>query len=134
MNLKLMSHDPTRRDSVVHQSSIKNSNYDAAYDYLTSKPLLDENGKRIPRESFIRSIKCTKPGFLFSRIKICISSSWIHQIERIFVKNTVLKSCSMKLLEESYRSLQCKFPYLKDIKAERTALYQQKHAQYECHS
>lgn len=39
---------------------MKNSNYDTAYDYLTtkhdeftSKPILDENGKRIPRESFL---------------------------------------------------------------------------------
>lgn len=46
--------------TVIKHIAIKNSNYDTAYDYLTTKhdkftnkPILDENGKRIPRESFI---------------------------------------------------------------------------------
>ena len=46
--------------AVIKHISIKNSNYDAAYDYLTtkhdeftSKLILDENRKRIPRESFL---------------------------------------------------------------------------------
>lgn len=46
--------------AVIKHIAIKNPNYDAAYDYLTtkhdeftSKPILDENGKKIPRESFI---------------------------------------------------------------------------------
>lgn len=46
--------------AVIKHIAIKNSNYDVDYDYLTtkhdeftSKPILDENGKRIPRESFI---------------------------------------------------------------------------------
>ena len=44
--------------AVIKHIAIKNSNYDAAYDYLTTKhdeftnkPILDENGKRIPREN-----------------------------------------------------------------------------------
>lgn len=43
---------------VIKHIAIKNSNYDAAYDYLTTKhdeftsnPILDENGKRIPRKA-----------------------------------------------------------------------------------
>ena len=46
--------------AVIKHISIKNSNYDAAYDYLTtkhdeftSKLILDKNRKRIPRESFL---------------------------------------------------------------------------------
>ncbi|MFR2368916.1 MAG: hypothetical protein ACLS8T_14685 [Anaerobutyricum sp.] len=46
--------------AVIKHISIKNSNYDAAYDYLTtkhdeftSKLIWDENRKRIPRESFL---------------------------------------------------------------------------------
>lgn len=45
---------------VIKHISIKNFNYDAAYDHLTtkhyeftSKPILDENEKRIPKESFL---------------------------------------------------------------------------------
>lgn len=43
--------------AVIKHITIKNSNYDVAYDYqttkhneFTSKPILDENGKRIPRD------------------------------------------------------------------------------------
>lgn len=46
--------------AVIKHITIKNSNYDAAYDYLTtkhdefiSKPILDENVKRIPRANLI---------------------------------------------------------------------------------
>ena len=46
--------------AVIKHIAIKNSNYDAAYDYLTtkhdeftSKPILNEHGKRIPRASLI---------------------------------------------------------------------------------
>lgn len=57
--------------AVIKHISIKNSNYDAAYDYLTtkhdeftSKPILDENGKKIPRESFIiEGINCDPTSF-----------------------------------------------------------------------
>ena len=57
--------------AVIKHIAIKNSNYDAAYDYLTtkhdeftSKPILDENGKRIPRESFlIEGINCNPTSF-----------------------------------------------------------------------
>ena len=42
----------------------KNRNYDAAYNYLTSKPVLDEKGKRIPREIFIiKGINCNPTSF-----------------------------------------------------------------------
>lgn len=57
--------------AVIKHISIKNSNYDAAYDYLTtkhdeftSKPILDENGKKIPRKSFIiEGINCDPTSF-----------------------------------------------------------------------
>lgn len=57
--------------AVIKHIAIKNSNYDAAYDYLTtkhdeftSKPILDENGKKIPRESFIiEGINCDPTSF-----------------------------------------------------------------------
>lgn len=57
--------------AVIKHISIKNSNYDAAYDYLTtkhdeftSKPILNENGKKIPRESFIiDGINCDPTSF-----------------------------------------------------------------------
>lgn len=46
--------------AVIKHITIKNSNYDVAYDYqttkhneFTSKPILDENGKRIPRAKLI---------------------------------------------------------------------------------
>ena len=51
--------------AVIKHISIKNSNYDAAYDYLTtkhdeftSKPILDENGKKIPER--IRKVQKSK--------------------------------------------------------------------------
>lgn len=48
-------------------------------------------------------------------------------------------SAEILLYEAARRELQeltgqKEFPPLKDIKAEHTVLYQQKHAQYECHS
>lgn len=57
--------------AIIKHISIKNSNYDAAYDYLTTKhdeftnkPILDENGKRIPREIFIiEDINCDPTSF-----------------------------------------------------------------------
>lgn len=57
--------------AVIKHIAIKNSNYDAAYDYLTikhdeltSKSILDENGKRIPRENFIiAGINCNPTSF-----------------------------------------------------------------------
>lgn len=57
--------------AVIKHIAIKNSNYDATYDYLTTKhdeftsnPILDENGKRIPRESFIiEGINCNPTSF-----------------------------------------------------------------------
>ena len=46
--------------AVIKHISIKNSNYDAAVDYLTlkhdeftNKPILDENGNKIPRDEFL---------------------------------------------------------------------------------
>lgn len=52
--------------AVIKHIAIKNSNYNAAYDYLTtkhdeftSKPILDENGRRIPRDEYlIAGINC----------------------------------------------------------------------------
>lgn len=52
--------------AVIKHIEIKNSNYDVVYDYLTtkhdeftSKPILDENGKRIPRKRvLIEDINC----------------------------------------------------------------------------
>lgn len=65
---------------VIKHIAIKNSNYDAAYDYLTTKhdeftsnPILDENGKRIPRKSFlIEGINCdpTSFGSEFENLKL----------------------------------------------------------------
>lgn len=57
--------------AVIKHISIKNSNYNAASDYLTtkhdeftSKPILDEHGKRIPREEFIlEGINCNPYSF-----------------------------------------------------------------------
>lgn len=44
--------------AVIKHIAIKNSNYDAAYDYLTtkhdeftSKPILDENGKKFQEKA-----------------------------------------------------------------------------------
>lgn len=59
--------------AVIKHISIKNSNYDAAVDYLTlkhdeftNKPILDENGEKIPREEFlIDGINCDP--FTFGR-------------------------------------------------------------------
>ena len=106
--------------AVIKHISIKNSNYDAAYDYLTtkhdeftSKPILDENGKKIPRESFIiEGINCDP-------------TSFGRECED-------LNEAARRELQEL--TGQKKFPSLKDIKSERTALYQQKHAQYEAYS
>ena len=55
--------------AVIKHIAIKNSNYAAAYDYLTtkhdeftSKPILDEQGRRIPRDEYlIAGINC-QPG------------------------------------------------------------------------
>ena len=57
--------------TVIKHIAIKNSNYDAAYDYLTtkhdvftSKPILDENRKRIPIKRFlIEDINCNPTSF-----------------------------------------------------------------------
>ena len=57
--------------AVIKHIAIKNSNYAAAYDYLTTKhdeftgkPILDENGRCIPRDSyFIDGINCTPGSF-----------------------------------------------------------------------
>ena len=59
--------------AVIKHISIKNSNYDAAVDYLTlkhdeftNKPILDENGNKIPRDEFlIEGIGCDP--FTFGR-------------------------------------------------------------------
>ena len=55
--------------AVIKHVAIKNSNYNAAYDYLTTKhdeftgkPILDEKGRRIPRDGYlIAGINC-EPG------------------------------------------------------------------------
>ena len=57
--------------AVIKHIAIKNSNYNAAYDYLTTKhdeftckPILDESGKRIPRKRFlIEGINCDPTSF-----------------------------------------------------------------------
>jgi hypothetical protein len=57
--------------AVIKHIAIKNSNYDAASDYLTtkhdeftSKPILDENGHKIPRDEFlIEGINCDPYSF-----------------------------------------------------------------------
>jgi hypothetical protein len=57
--------------AVIKHIAIKNSNYDAASDYLTtkhdeftSKPILYENGRRIPRDEFlIDGINCDPYSF-----------------------------------------------------------------------
>lgn len=59
--------------AIIKHISIKNSNYDAATDYLTlkhdeftNKPILDENGDKIPRDEFlIEGINCNP--FTFGR-------------------------------------------------------------------
>ena len=59
--------------AIIKHIAIKNSNYDAASDYLTfkhdeftNKPILDENGNMIPREKFlIQGIGCDP--FTFGR-------------------------------------------------------------------
>ena len=59
--------------AIIKHISIKNSNYDAATDYLTlkhdeftNKPILDENGNKIPREEYlIEGINCNP--FTFGR-------------------------------------------------------------------
>lgn len=57
--------------AVIKHIAIKNSNYNAASDYLTtkhdeftSKPILDENGRRIPRDEYIiEGINCDPYSF-----------------------------------------------------------------------
>lgn len=57
--------------AVIKHISIKNSNYNAASDYLTTqhdeftgKPILDDNGNRIPREEFLlEGINCDPYSF-----------------------------------------------------------------------
>ena len=59
--------------AIIKHIAIKNSNYDAASDYLTfqhdegtNKPILDENGNMIPREEFLmQGINCDP--FTFGR-------------------------------------------------------------------
>lgn len=59
--------------AIIKHIAIKNSNYDAATDYLTlkhdeftNKPILDENGDKIPRDEFlIEGINCNP--FTFGR-------------------------------------------------------------------
>lgn len=57
--------------AIIKHIAIKNSNYDAATDYLTlkhdeftNKPILDENGNKIPRDEFlIEGINCNPFSF-----------------------------------------------------------------------
>ena len=53
--------------AVIKHISIKNSNYNAATDYLTTqhdeftgKPILDEKGNHIPRQEFIVILTLSK--------------------------------------------------------------------------
>ena len=62
--------------AVIKHIAIKNSNYNAASDYLTtkhdeftSKPILDESGRRIPRDEYIiEGINCDPYSFGEERI------------------------------------------------------------------